>query len=132
MTEDEATEPKREQYVATDSRTGLEVSVTGRFPDDPDDRVRIARTTTLFTRLMSTILDMDSSTQRREGFRAVETQLEVAEALMRGDLEEVQRLIRDTMAAMGITEDQLGEIERELRRQLGDLGGANEGEPSPN
>jgi hypothetical protein len=125
MTEDEAAQPTREQYVAADSRTGLEVAVTGRFPDDPDDRVRIARTTTLFTRLMSTILDMDSSTQRREGFRAVETQLEVAEALMRGDLEEVQRLIRDTMAAMGITEDQLGEIERELRRQLGDLGGTD-------
>src|SRR5690242_4790122 len=92
---------RREQYVATDTRTGLEVAITGHFSDDPDDRVRIARTTTLFTRLMSTILDMDSSTQRREGFRAVETQLEVAEALMRGDLEEVQRLIRDTMTSMG-------------------------------
>ena len=54
----------------------IEVAVTGQFPDDPDDRVRIARTTTLFTRLMSTILDMDAITQRREGFRAVETQLE--------------------------------------------------------
>jgi hypothetical protein len=125
-------EPKREQYVAHDTRTGLEVAVTGQFPDDPDDRVRIARTTTLFTRLTSTILAMDSVSQRREGFRAVETQLEVAEALMRGDLEEVQRLIRDTMTSMGITEDQLGEIERELRRHLGDLGGTSEGDPSPN
>ena len=122
---------KREQYVATDTRTGLEVAVTGHFPDDPDDRVRIARTTTLFTRLMSTILAMDSITQRRDGFRAVETQLEVAEALMRGDLDEVQRLIRDTMASMGITEDQLGEIDRELRRQLEGLSGPNEDEPPP-
>ncbi|MGE0227037.1 MAG: hypothetical protein AB7I38_10255 [Dehalococcoidia bacterium] len=122
-TPDDVTQPRREQYVAHDTRTGLEVAVTGQFPDDPDDRVRIARTTTLFTRLMSTILDMDSITQRREGFRAVETQLEVAEALMRGDLEEVQSLIRDTMNAMGVTEDQLGEIERELRRHLGGLAG---------
>jgi hypothetical protein len=131
--EEPASQPKREQYVAHDTRTGLEVAVTGQFPDDPDDRVRIARTTTLFTRLTSTILAMDSVSQRREGFRAVETQLEVAEALMRGDLEEVQRLIRDTMTSMGITEDQLGEIERELRRHLGDLGGTGEGgDPSPN
>lgn len=121
--EDGALERRREQYAAMDTRTGLEVAVTGHFPEDPDDRVRIARTTTLFTRLMSTILEMDSLTQRREGFRAVETQLEVAEALMRGDLEEVQRLIRDTMNAMGVTEDQLGEIERELRRHLGGLAG---------
>lgn len=120
---------KREQYVATDTRTGLEVAITGVFPDDPDDRVRIARTATLFTRLTSTILAMDSSTQRREGFRAVETQLEVAEALMRGDIEEVQRLIRDTMTSMGITEDQLGEIERELRRHLGGLEGGLGGAP---
>ena len=41
-----------EQYAATDTRTGLEVVVTGDFPEDPDDRVRIARTTTLFTRLI--------------------------------------------------------------------------------
>lgn len=134
MPEDEpAQEPlKREQYVATDKRTGLEVAITGVFSDDPDDRIRIARTTTLFTRLMSTILEMDTVTQRREGFRAVETQLEVAEALMRGDLEEVQRLIRDTMASMGITEDQLGEIERELRRHLEGLAGPGElGDGSP-
>ncbi len=132
MPEDEAAPPpRREQYVATDTRTGLEVAVTGQFPEDPDDRVRIARTTTLFTRLISTILAMDSITQRREGFRAVETQLEVAEALMRGDLPEVQRLIRDTMAAMGVTEDQLGEIERELRRHLGGLAGLDDDGEEP-
>ena len=68
---EDALQPRREQYVAHDTRTGLEVAVTGHFPEDPDDRVRIARTTTLFTRLMSTILEMDSLTQRREGFRTI-------------------------------------------------------------
>ena len=112
-----------EQYAATDKRTGLQVTVTGDFPTDPDDRVRIARTATLFTRLMATILDMDNQTERREGFRAVETQLEVAEALLRGDLEEVQRLIRSTLEAMGISDERLGEIEAELRRHLEEFGG---------
>ena len=112
-----------EQYAATDKRTGLQVTVTGDFPPDPDDRVRIARTSTLFTRLMATILDMDSQTERREGFRAVETQLEVAEALLRRDLEEVQRLIRSTLEAMGMTEERLAEIEAELRRHLEEFGG---------
>ena len=112
-----------EQYAATDSRTGLAVTVTGDFPEDPDDRVRIARTTTLFTRLMSTILAMENKTEQREGFRAVETQLEVAEALLRRDLEEVQRLIRSTLETMGITEERLAEIEAELRRHLEEFGG---------
>ena len=112
-----------EQYAATDKRTGLQVTVTGDFPTDPDDRVRIARTATLFTRLMATILDMDNQTERREGFRAVETQLEVAEALLRGDLEEVQRLIRSTLEAMGMTDERLSEIEAELRRHLEEFGG---------
>ena len=85
--------------------------------------MRIARTSTLFTRLMATILDMDNQTERREGFRAVETQLEVAEALLRRDLEEVQRLIRSTLEAMGITDERLSEIEAELRRHLEEFGG---------
>lgn len=121
-----------EQYVATDNRTGLQVAVTADFPDGAEDRVRIARTTTLFTRLMATILSIEDTTPRREGFRAVETQLEVAEALVRGDHEDVQRLIRDTMTSMGVTEDQLHELERELRRHLEDteeLGSA--GGPDP-
>ena len=109
------------QYVATDTSTGLEVTVTGEFPEDPEDRVRIARTSTLFTRLMATILAMEDATPRREGFRAVETQLEIADALLRREMDEVQRLIRDTLSSMGITEDHLGEIEAELRRQLGQL-----------
>ncbi len=114
-------EPMPNQYVATDTSTGLEVTVTGEFPEDPEDRVRIARTSTLFTRLMATILAMEDATPRREGFRAVETQLEIADALLRREMDEVQRLIRDTLSSMGITEDHLGEIEAELRRQLGQL-----------
>ena len=119
-----------EQYAATDTRTGLQVTVTGDFPDDPEDRVRIARTCTLFTRLMATILDMDATTARREGFRAVETQLEIADALLQQDMEEVQRLIRETLSSMGVSEAQLGEIEAELRRQLEELGGADSPPPA--
>ena len=111
-----------DQYIATDSRTGLQVMVTGTFPADPEDRVRIARTCTLFTRLMATILAMEETRPRRDGFRAVETQLEVAEALMRGDADEVQRLLRETMTTMGVTEEQLHELEEQLRRHLGALG----------
>lgn len=112
-----------DQYVATDTKTGLQVTVTGAFPADPEDRVRIARTCTLFTRLMATILSMDDVTPRREGFKAIETQLEVADALLRGDGEEVQRLIRTTMTQMGVTEEQLQELEEQLKRHLDGLGG---------
>jgi hypothetical protein len=112
-----------DQYVATDTRTGLQVTVTGTFPADPEDRVRIARTCTLFTRLMATILSMEDTTPRRQGFRAVETQLEVAEALMRGEMEDVQRLIRETMLQMGMTEEQLHELEEQLRKHLEEFGG---------
>lgn len=118
-----------DQYVATDTKTGLEVSVTGTFPDDPEDRVRIARTCTLFTRLMATILSMDDVAPRREGFKAIETQLEVADALLRGDGEEVQRLIRTTMTQMGVTEEQLRELEEQLQRHLEGLGGLGGLEP---
>lgn len=111
-----------EQYAATDTRSGLAVTVTGEFPGDPDDRVRIARTTTLFTRLMATILLETNVEARRQGFRAVETQLEVADALLRGDMEEVQRLIQETLGAMGMSEEQLGQLQEELRRHLEGLG----------
>lgn len=124
-----------DQYVATDSRTGVEVSVTGEFPDDPEDRVRIARTSTLFTRLMSTILGTEDPAERRQRFRAVETQMEVADAMIRGDWQEVQSLIRGTLAAMGVSDHQMGEIESELRRQIERLGGelppAEEDEGAP-
>ena len=107
-----------EQYVARDKNTGFEVSVTGDFPEHPDDRMRIARTTTLFTRLMSTLLQRDEA-QRRVGFRAIETQLELADALIRQDHEEVQRLVRETLTSMGVSEDQL----RELAQRLAEAGG---------
>ena len=112
-----------QQYVATDARTGLQVTVTGDFPEDPDDRVRIARTSTLFTRLMATILGTESSFERRERFRAVETQLEIAEAVIRQDAMEVQRLLRETLAQLGVSEDQMREIEDEIRRRLREMGG---------
>lgn len=111
-----------EQYVATDSREGLQVAVTGEFPEDTADRVRIARTTTLFTRLMATILGTDASPERHARFRAVETQLEVAEALISGDGARVRELMRDTLRQMGISEEQLAEAERELRARLAELG----------
>ncbi|MGH2634409.1 MAG: hypothetical protein ACRDG3_13450 [Tepidiformaceae bacterium] len=107
-----------EQYAATDKRTGLEVAVTGEFPPASDDRIRIARTTTLFTRLMSTILSTENETMRRERFHAVETQLELAEALIREDMDEVQRLMRQTLEKMGITPDQLDEMAKQLLDQL--------------
>ncbi|HLF79037.1 MAG TPA: hypothetical protein VJB57_16270 [Dehalococcoidia bacterium] len=111
-----------EQYVSTDKRTGLEVQVTGTFPDHPQDRIRIARTTNLFTRLASTILAMDSEAERREAFVAVETQMELAEALIRHDMEEVQRLLQSTLQKLGITPEQMKDLEEEIRRRLGDFG----------
>ena len=121
-----------EQYVATDKRTGLEVAVTGEFPDHPQDRIRIARTTNLFARLMSTVLSMAQETERREAFVAIETQMELAEALMRRDMAEVQRLLQQTLQRMGVTPEQMREIEEELRRRLGDLGGlGGPDEPEP-
>ncbi len=112
----------REQYVATDKRTGLEVAITGEFPDDPQDRIRIARTSNFFARLMSTILSMQSQVERHDAFIAVETQMELADALIQHDMEEVQRLLQDTMQKLGITPEQMREIEDEIRRRLGDAG----------
>ena len=111
-----------EQYVATDKRTGLEVAVTGDFPNHPQDRIRIARTTNLFARLTSTILAMEQESDRRDAFVAVETQMELADALIRRDMDEVQRLLQETFQKMGVSPDQMREIEEELRRRLGDLG----------
>lgn len=117
-------DPMPEQYAATDKRTGLEVAVTGDFPPHHDDRIRIARTTTLFTRLMSTILATENETERRERFLAIETQLELAEALIRQDMEEVQRLMRSTLERMGVTPEQMDEMAKKLLDQLRE-GGAD-------
>jgi len=107
-----------DQYVARDRETGFEVTVTGEFPEHPDDRMRIARTTTLFTKLMSTLLQRDES-MRRMGFRAIETQLEIADALIRQDHSEVQRLVRETLTSMGVSEDQLREMAQRLAEASG-------------
>jgi DNA/RNA-binding domain of Phe-tRNA-synthetase-like protein len=112
-----------DQYVATDKRTGLEVAVTGDFPNHPDDRIRIARTANLFTRLVSTILSMGQETERRDAFVAVETQMELADALIRRDMTEVQRLVQQTLQKLGIDAEQMRAIEEELRRRLNELGG---------
>ena len=80
---------------------------------------------------MSTILEMDSQAQRRDAFIAVETQMELADALIRQDMEEVQRLLQDTLQKLGITPDQMKEIEEEIRRRLGDLGGDEPPPPEP-
>ena len=109
-----------EQYVATDKRTGLEVSVTGDFPPHHDDRIRIARTSTLFTRLMSTILGNPSETERRDQFIAIETQLELAEALIRGDMQEVQTLLQATLERMGLGPEELDEAARRILQEFGD------------
>ncbi len=127
-----------EQYAASDKRTGLEVAVTGEFPPHHDDRIRIARTTQLFTRLMSTILTTENESQRRERFLAVETQLEMADALIREDMEEVQRLMRTTLERMGITPDQMDSMAKEILERLREggedlpgFGGLGQGPPDP-
>jgi hypothetical protein len=112
-----------QQYHAADNDTGLEITITGDFPPDPDDRVRIARTSNLFTRLMSTILATESDHERRERFRAIETQLEMADALIRGDVSEVQNLMSNTLKSMGVTEEQLNQAQDQLRSQLQGMGG---------
>lgn len=112
-----------EEYVATDKRTGLEVTVRADFPEDPQDRIRIARTSNLFARLMSTILTTSSERERREAFIAVETQMELADALIRRDSEEVRRLLQETLRKLGITPEQMKDLEEEIRRRLRDLGG---------
>jgi hypothetical protein len=103
-----------EQYIASDSRTGLEVAVKGEFPPHPDDRVRIARTTNLFTQLMSTILSTGNETERRQLFISLETALEIADALARQDMEAVNRLVQQFLSKHGLTPDQLQDLLREF------------------
>ena len=131
-----------ERYVATDRRTGMEVAITGEFPADSSERVRIARTANLFTRLLSTILSTENSVERKERFRALETVLEVADALIRGDQREAQQILRGMLLRMGMTEDQLREAGQQMREQFeqatgqrlegeaGALFGIFEGEPT--
>jgi endonuclease III len=103
-----------EQYVASENRTGLEVAVKGEFPPHPDDRVRIARTTNLFTQLMATILSTGNETERRQLFISLESALEIADALARQDMEAVNQLIQQFFTRHGLTPEQLQEMLREL------------------
>jgi hypothetical protein len=76
---------------------------------------------------MATILSTENESERRESFVAIETQLEMADALIRHNNEEVQRLLQETMQKLGITPEQMREIEEEIRRRLGDLGRGSSG-----
>ena len=103
-----------QEYVASDSRTGLEVTVKGEFPPHPDDRVRIARTTNLFTQLMATILATSNETDRRQLFISLESALEIADALARQDMEAVNQLVQQFFSRNGLTPEQLQEMLTEL------------------
>jgi hypothetical protein len=111
-----------QQYAATDNRTGLEVSVTGEFPPHPDDRVRIAATTNLFTRLMATILSTDSETERRGLFRSLEMALEWADAAIRQDAAAMSAIVQRFLAEAGITPEQVEEMFRRLQEGQGPEG----------
>lgn len=113
-----------EQYVATESQSGLEVTVKGDFPPHPDDRVRIARTTNLFTRLMATVLSTPNETERRQLFVSLETALEIADALARQDMEAVNRLVQEFLSKHGLTPEQ-------LQRMLEEFGIQNQPPPPP-
>lgn len=103
-----------QQYVASENRTGLEVAVKGEFPPHPDDRVRIARTTNLFTQLMATILSTENESERRQLFVSLESALEIADALARQDMEAVNGLVQQFFTRHGLTQEQLQEMLKEF------------------
>ena len=121
-----------QQYTATDNRTGLQVAVTGDFPPAPDDRVRIAATTNLFTRLMATILSSSNETERRALFRSLEMALEWADAAARGDAAEMGSIVQRFLAEAGITPEQIEEMFRRMQEGLGPDGPGGPGGISPN
>jgi hypothetical protein len=103
-----------QEYVASENRTGLEVTVKGEFPPHPDDRVRIARTTNLFTQLMATILSTSNESERRQLFISLESALEIADALARQDTESENQLIQQFLMRHGLTPEQLQELLKEF------------------
>ena len=107
-----------DQYVATDKLSGLEVAITGQFPVAPEDRIHLARTANLFTRLLAAALATSNDTERRELFTHLETQLELVAALIKGDMEEVQRLMQAMLTRIGLTPERMEEMARELAEQL--------------
>jgi hypothetical protein len=42
--------------------------------------------------------------------------------MIRQDMEEVRRLLQETLSRMGVSPDQMRELQDELRRRLGDAG----------
>src|SRR5207248_4052293 len=106
------------QYVATDKQSGLEVMITGDFPPSPEDRIHLARTANLFTRLLAAGLATDDDTLRRELFTHLESQLELAAALVRQDFAEVTRLMQEMLTRMGLTPEKMQEMASELADQL--------------
>lgn len=108
-----------QQYTATDNRTGLQVAVTGEFPSHPDDRIRIAATTNLFTRLMATILTTENETERRTLFRSLEMALEWADAAARQDNTEMSAIVQRFLAEAGITPEQIEELFRQMQQGMG-------------
>jgi hypothetical protein len=107
-----------DQYVATDKASGLEVAITGQFPAAPEDRIHLARTANLFTRLLAAALATSDERMRRELFTHLESQLELAAALIKGDFEEVRRLLQQMLTRMGLTPEKLEEMARELSERL--------------
>lgn len=104
-----------QQYTATDTRTGLQVTLQGDFPPDPDDRIRIAATTNLFTRLMASVLATENATDRRGLFRSLEMALEWADAAARQDAERMGEVIQRFLNELGITPEQIQEMVRRLQ-----------------
>ena len=124
-----------QQYTATDTRTGLKLEITGDFPPDKDDRIRIAATTNLFTRLMATILSAESAEERRGLFRSLEMALEWADAAARQDMTAMSAVMQRFLSEMGITREQVEEMVRRLQ-EGGELPGLegmdNPFGPNPN
>jgi len=125
-----------DQYVATDKQSGLEVAITGQFPAAPEDRIHVARTANLFTRLLAAGLATSNDTERRELFTHLESQLELAAALVKQDFTEVTRLMQEMLTRIGLTPERMEEMAKELaeqlRQQLGDQPPEQSGPFSPN
>jgi hypothetical protein len=119
------------QYVATDKASGLEVAITGEFPPTPEDRIHLARTANLFTRLLAAALATSDDTLRRELFTHLETQLELAAALIKEDFAEVTRLMQEMMSRIGLTPEKMQEMANELAEQLKNQLGDQPGDTPP-
>ncbi|MHB8577094.1 MAG: hypothetical protein ACYDCQ_17415 [Dehalococcoidia bacterium] len=111
-----------DQYIATDKQSGLEVSITGTFPAVKEDRIHLARTANLFTRLLAAGLATENDTERRELFTHLESQLELAAALIKEDAAEVQRLMQEMLSRIGLTPERMEEMAKDLAEQLKKLG----------